>query len=81
MPLIVGFGLLVGKGVAMVLRRGLWKPLMLAFLMTYVLSLVILLGPVSRLLMVFFGCGIVLLIFPTRSLLGVTALWWCCGSG
>ena len=44
---------------------------MLAFLMTYFLSLVILLGLVSRLLMVLFGCGIVLLIFLIRNLLGV----------
>ena len=58
------------ESVTMVSRLGLWKLLMPAFLMTYFLSLDILLGPVSLSLMVLFGCGIALLICLTRSLLG-----------
>ena len=73
-PIIVGFGLSVGKDVVMVLRLGLWRLLVLAFWMTYFLFLVILLGLVSLLLMVLLGCGIVLLTFLV-AYLGVAAFW------
>ena len=69
-------GLLAGKDVVMVLRLGLWRLLVLASWMTYFLSLVILLGLVSLLLMVLLGCGIVLLTFLVRSLLGFAAFRW-----
>ena len=84
-----GSGLLVGRGVVMVLRLGLWRLLVLASWMTYFLSLAILLGPVSLLLMVLSGCGIVLPTFLIKkTYLWVAAFWWrgcsgfccCCSS-
>ena len=47
-PITAGSGLLVGRGVVMVLRLGLWRLLELFFWMTYFLSLVTHLSLVSH---------------------------------
>ena len=85
-PITVDSGLLVGRGVVMVLRLGLWRLLMLVFWMTYFLSLVTQLGLVGPLLMVLSGCGTVPFNFLYEAYLEAAAFWWCgcigcCGCG
>ena len=60
----------------MVLRLGLWKASDAGFLDDLLSLLGFLLGPVSRLLMVLFGCGVVLLIFLIRNrVAGLRGFW------